>query len=78
MKTLIEGAQRRREKPSPRPHRWRDFVTTTHRVARHAWELEEERVAIGYPTERKEFRAQNPGPTFKAALVGNAGLGPWS
>lgn len=78
MKIILEGARRRREKPAGRPHRWREFVTQTHRVARHAWELEAERVAIGYPTELKEFAAENPGPTFKAALVGNAGLGPWS
>ena len=78
MNLLIAGARRRKEKPSPRPHRWRDHVTQAHRVARHAWELEAERVAIGYKTELAEFAASNPGPTFKAALVGNAGLGPWS
>lgn len=61
-----------------KPHRWREYVTAAYRLAVIAWEWERERVALGYATEMEEFELENPRPTFKEALLANAGLGPWS
>lgn len=55
----------------PRRHRcswWHRDVVESYRLARQVWEEEEERVAIGYATERAEFRRDSPPPTFRQWL----------
>lgn len=61
---------------APRPrfrvgrHWWREYVTAAYQAARHAWELEADRVSIGYDIERAEYAAENPPPTLRTFLVG--------
>lgn len=39
-----------------------------YRNARHQYNLRMEETAIGYPTEEREYRQHNPGPTWKGFL----------
>lgn len=43
---------------------WHAELVTSYRSARAAWEEQEEAVSAGYATERAEFRASSPPPTF--------------
>lgn len=52
---------------------WREYVMGVYGPARHAWELRAEEASCGYATEYDEFRAEHPGPTLKATLVGLRG-----
>lgn len=52
-----------------RRHWWRDVVTDAWRCAMHAWELEAERVALGYATELAEYAEQHPRPRLKDFMV---------
>lgn len=52
---------------------WREYVMDAYYAAAQAWEIECERVAIGYRTEIAEFAAANPRPTLKAFLIGLKG-----
>lgn len=61
-----------------KPHRWREYVVDVYRRVVVAWEWDRETVALGYGTEMEEYELENPRPTFKEALIGNRGLGPWS
>lgn len=61
---------------APRPrystngrHWWREYVTDAFRTAQHAWELDAERVAIGYATELAEYTEQHPRPRLKDFLT---------
>lgn len=44
-----------------------------YRDARDAYDLEAERVSLGYATELADYHRDHPGPTFKAWLEGTAG-----
>ena len=56
-----------------RRHLWRETVVETFRLADEAWWAEAETVAIGYPTELREFAELHPRPTLKEAMLALAG-----
>lgn len=47
-------------------------LVENYRDARQAWEDQAEAETHGYATELAEYAEANPGPTFKAWLVGTA------
>lgn len=51
-------------------------LVENYRDARDAWETRLEAETSMYATEMAEWTADNPGPTFKAWLVGNTGPRP--
>lgn len=56
-------------RPPQKRHWWRELVTDAWHCANHAWELEREAVAIGYPTEMREFAVLNPRPKLRDFMV---------
>lgn len=62
---------------SPGHHWWREMVTEAWRCADQAWQLHREAVAIGYPTEMREFEAQHPRPRLGDFMV-HLSTGSWS
>lgn len=52
---------------------WREFIWGEWRCAYDAWHLAMENEAIGYETERREYRHNNPSPKFKDFLIEHAG-----
>lgn len=60
--------------PRPRPaaigsHWWREMVTDAWRSADQAWWLHREAVALGYPTEMREFEERHPRPRLGDFMV---------
>lgn len=51
---------------------WRELVVSTWRSAYDAWQVEAERVAVGYATELADFKRSHPTPTLKATMIGLA------
>lgn len=65
---MIALAPRPRYEPVGR-HWWREMVVDAWRTANHAWELEAERVALGYATELAEYAAEHPRPRLQDFMV---------
>lgn len=52
---------------------WREFIWGEWRCAYDAWHLAMDEESIGYETERREYRHNNPSPKFKDFLIAHAG-----
>lgn len=50
---------------------WHRDLMDGYYAAREAWERQAEAVTHGYETEMREYRQENPPPTFREWLVGN-------
>lgn len=61
----------------PRRHWWRELVTEAWHAADHAWWLERESVALGYPTEMREFESYHPRPKLRDFMT-HLSSGRWS
>lgn len=67
----VAKVARSTNKPSrPRKrHVWRETITEAFYCADHAWWLLREEVALGYPTEMREFAERHPRPQLKWFMI---------
>jgi hypothetical protein len=75
---LVQGGPDRRERRDSLGRRigynwWREFIWGEWRCAYDAWLMEMQHACLGYGTEEREHRYNNPSPKFKDFLIEHAG-----